>query len=90
MRIGCPFRHHARAVDAREARAGNDAFTGHAPVRAFEMRPEGELFRCDRAKINMAGLRRYWGEPSVRLDQRGDAESGAWPQKSLAVRRPRT
>ena len=77
VRINEPLRHHAGAVDARQSHAADDAFAGHAPVRPFEMRPDGEFFRPDRAEVDMAGLRRHRREAPVGLDQRGDAQSGA-------------
>ena len=89
VRIGCPFRHHARTVNTRESGAGNDAFARHPPVGALEMRPDGEFFRLDRAKIDMASLRGDRGEAPIRLHQRGDAKPGARPQNHLRALGPK-
>src|SRR6185312_14581927 len=70
--IWTSLRQYARAVDAREPRAGNDALAGDAPVRALEMGPEREFLRRDRPEIDMAGLRRHRGKTALGLDQRRD------------------
>src|SRR5262249_14422911 len=82
-RIGGSFRHYSPAMNARETWARNDALTGDAPMCALKIRPELKFVRPNRAKIDMAGLRRNWGKASVRVDERSNAQPCARPQDHL-------
>ena len=86
-----PFGDHPGAMDARQPRAGNDAFAGHAAVRALEMRPDRVFFRPRSGPKSIwqasedTGVKR----PSASTKRR-DAEARARARGSPAGRPART